>query len=56
MDLTPADWVQNPDGSYGPGTYDGPGAMLPLLIGMQSAFSFSSKIKQHFDNNQFDEP
>ena len=45
MDQTPADWTQNPDGSHGPGTYDGPGAMLPLLIGMQSTFSFGSKIK-----------
>lgn len=44
MDQTMADWAQNPDGSYGSGTYDGPGALLPLLIGGQSAFSFSSKI------------
>ena len=33
MDQTMADWAKNPDGSYGSGTYDGPGAMLPLLIG-----------------------
>lgn len=44
MDQTMADWAQNPDGSYGSGTYDGPGALLPLLVGGQSAFSFSSKI------------
>ena len=44
MDQTMADWAKNPDGSYGSGTYDGPGAMLPLLIGGQNAFSFSSKI------------
>lgn len=44
MDQAMADWAQNPDGSYGSGTYDGPGAMLPLLLGGQSAFSFSSKV------------
>ena len=44
MEQDMADWAQNPDGSYGSGTYDGPGAMLPLLIGGQSAFSFGSKI------------
>jgi len=41
------DWrsqAQNPDGSYGVGTFDGPGAMLPLSNGGQNAFSFSSKI------------
>ena len=36
--------AQNPDGSYGAGRYEGPGAMLPLSTGSQSAFSFSSKI------------
>lgn len=41
------DWwsqARNPDGSYGAGTYDGPGAMLPLSIGGQSTFSFSGRI------------
>lgn len=44
LDQSMADWAQNSDGSYGAGTYDGPGAMLPLWVGGQSAFSFSSKI------------
>lgn len=41
------DWLsqaQNPDGSFGAGTYDGPGAMLPLSPGGMSTYSFDSKV------------
>lgn len=39
MDAGLADWARNPDGSYGAGTWDGPGALMPVGAG---AFTFSS--------------
>lgn len=44
MDPTWADMARNPDGSYGAGSYDGPGALLPLVSGGGGAFSFGSRL------------
>lgn len=44
MDSDWADMAQNPDGSYGAGTYDGPGPLLPLPGGGGSSFSFGSTV------------
>ena len=44
MDSAWADMAQNPDGSYGAGTYDGPGPLLPLAGGGGSSFTFGSTV------------
>ena len=42
MEQDLADWARNPDESYGAGTFDGPGALMPIGSG---AFSFSDKMR-----------
>lgn len=52
LDETWLSQAQNPDGSYGAGTYDGPGAMLPLSSSDQNTISFSSKISNISQSTQ----
>lgn len=42
MEQDMADWAMNPDGSYGAGTFEGPGALMSIGSG---AFSFSDKMR-----------
>jgi len=42
MDQDMADWAKNADGSYGVGTFDGPGALMSVGSG---AFSFSDRMR-----------
>ena len=39
-----AGMAQNADGSYGVGTYDGPGPLLPISAAGASAFTFGSRV------------
>jgi len=42
MEQGMADWAKNPDGSYGAGTFDGPGALMSIGSG---SFSFSDRMR-----------